>query len=229
LFCHIEQSSEARRVLIPQFDEVEATTMNIDDVRRHTTDELFDSFEAMHKQVVESRDADRKRAIMRHNKATNVQEANFEVGDFVLVGIACRNKVHKLALRWQGPARVIDLDPHNQVYHVQMMGELKTLRIHADRLRFYSDHLLEVTEELTSHVDQERERYYVIEELRAARRQGTEGVMLQVKWVDYDDLTWEPAAVISKDAPEMYYEFTNALEDQDLKQELKRHMHRAPA
>jgi Chromo (CHRromatin Organisation MOdifier) domain len=80
----------------------------------------------------------------------------------------------------------------------------KRKKVHTTRVKFYRDASLEVTEELISFLEYQDSILFVVEELIALRQVG-ETVLVQVKWLGFDDLesTWEPVSTIAADVPEI--------------------------
>lgn len=59
----------------------------------------------------------------RHNRKANIRAATLTPGDLVLVGIPDFRKEPKLSLRWDGPARVLDISDLDLTFQVQMLNE----------------------------------------------------------------------------------------------------------
>jgi hypothetical protein len=62
----------------------------------------------------------------------------------------------------------------------------KRKKMHTTRVKFYRDASLEVTEELISFLEYQDSILFVVEE-RIALRQIGESVLVQVKWLGFDD------------------------------------------
>lgn len=77
----------------------------------------------------------RAKAVAKHNARTNVQAANFQIGNFVLVRRAQR-KGHKLQFVWRGPRRLTAVKS-DWVYEVQDLPQAKRGTVHARRLILY--------------------------------------------------------------------------------------------
>ena len=175
----------------------------------------------LHKGLRERLVKSRQDAIDAYNSKTRIQEINFHVGDYVLVGLPEAKKMPKLALRWRGPARIIGQGDHELTFEVQYIGETAVQTVHANRLRFYADEHLNCTTELLEHVQDEAVEFYVVQEVEGIREQN--GVYeVQVKWQDSDERTWEPIVVLYKDCEEIVGKFVMELKDRKLRNRLRR-------
>lgn len=67
--------------------------------------QLQKAFENMHKSVTGLVSKSKARNIRFHNKKTNIQEVNYEVGGYVLVRRS-KNDGHKISFIWSGPKRI---------------------------------------------------------------------------------------------------------------------------
>ena len=72
--------------------------------QKHVT-ELRSALAKLHREVSATSEKKRAQARSRHNKKRGVEWANFDVGDYVLVGSVVRQP-SKLALHWRGPCCV---------------------------------------------------------------------------------------------------------------------------
>ena len=181
-------------------------------------DRLIRLLSRMHKEVHERRTKKRLDAIKRHNAKTSVQEVNVDIGDFVLVVKIGKDDNHKLRVAWQGPHRVVRAVSELVFECEDLISGGRSL-IHANRLKFFSDHSLNITEELLETIDQNAPHLQTVEELLESRfyepRQQYE---VRVKWVgfDYEELTWEPLAVMQEDILALLRKFLQQYPDQEL-------------
>jgi hypothetical protein len=67
------------------------------------------------------------------------------VGDCVLVAQRLQNEGHKLRVRWRGPRKVIRICS-KYIYEVLDLLTTHQSLVHANRLKFYADSQLDVTE-----------------------------------------------------------------------------------
>lgn len=98
-------------------------------------DRTQDALGDLHRDVLVLVTKSRSRAIAKHNAKTNVQEAKFEIGDFVLIPHA-QKKGHKLQFIWKGPPLVIRVKS-DCVYEVEDLVMHKQKNVHSRRLAFY--------------------------------------------------------------------------------------------
>ena len=110
---------DASLVVLLNAEEDPRVVKHTEGIDNKVLEEMQTAFERMHKGLLERMDERRKKAVQRHNAKTNVQGINFGIGDFVLVGIADPKKCSKLALRWDGPAKVIELGESEQTFLVE--------------------------------------------------------------------------------------------------------------
>ena len=167
-------------------------------------------------------DERRKKAVQRHNAKTNVQGINFGIGDFVLVGIADPKKSSKLALRWDGPAKVIELGESEQTFLVEDLLSGKARIVHSTRLMHYADEKLGITEEVEEHLHQEREEYWEIEQIVDIERKEDGEWYCSVKWKGWEEETQEPIKALYKDVPELMHNFIMNIKDKKLRNQLRR-------
>ena len=151
--------------------------MKPDEILALVTD-LKESLEELHKKVETSSGAEKARSRRKSEKHV---KANFEVGDYLLVGTTQFGEQAKTAPRWIGPFRVVAA-LSQWVYAVVHISTKTRQEVHANALRFYHDPSL--NEELSV------EEQLTFDE---ARQKRGEKWMLRVKWKDYDENTWEEA------------------------------------
>ena len=108
---------------------------------------LRQSLANMHLEVTEIREETR----LRTNRRRKAPVANFTVGDFVLYAIPQQHRESKLAFKWHGPGRIVDV-VSDYVFVVQNLVTQATFESHAQRLRFYSDQDLNVTTDLLNQI-----------------------------------------------------------------------------
>jgi hypothetical protein len=165
--------------------------------------------------VVEKRTAERLANINAHNTRTKVVDVQFAIGDFVLVGVADSSSrprhVPKLAVRWQGPCRVIRLDP-NTTYEVENLVDGSLDVFHYSQIRIYSDDSLHISELLTTAIasNEQRVKEYKIEKLLDLHFENKTW-QVQVQWSGYRTPTWEPADTIHADVPQLFQSFLKTI------------------
>lgn len=128
------------------------------------TRRLLHAFEKIHKDVSQSRSRKRQAAINFHNEKTHVQDINFEVGDYVLVAKRLSNADNKPRVKWRGPQRVARA-VSALVFEVEDLLSHTPTFFHANRLTFYADSKLDVTETLLDTMAHNNTHYNTVEEL----------------------------------------------------------------
>jgi hypothetical protein len=137
---------------------------------RKIISESIRALDELHTTVVEKRKAERLANSKAHNTRTKVVDVQFAIGDFVLVGVADSvsrpRHVPKLAVRWQGPCRVVRLDS-NTIYEIENLVDGPSDVFHYSQIRIYSDDSLHVSELLTTEIasSEQRMKEYKIEKL----------------------------------------------------------------
>lgn len=114
------------------------TVPNLQEARARQLIEVERTQEAlchMHRDVLGLVSKSRARAVAKHNPKTNVQSANFETGDFVLVRRA-QKKGHKLQFIWRGLRRVVAVKS-DWVYEVEDLILREKETVQARRLTLY--------------------------------------------------------------------------------------------
>ena len=143
---------------------------------------------------------------------------DFAVGDYVLTAShADRSKVRP---SWEGPARVIAVEPSGLVFLVQSLITSETKRYHARFLKRYSDASLTITPQLKEYIAFNSVGS-VIHAIVGHRRLPGGPWELQVQWAPDEDVeepaavetTWEPLIQIFKDAPIAVRRYVRLLSD----------------
>jgi hypothetical protein len=139
-----------------------------------------------------------------------VKVAKLSLGDYVLVAKVQEIFAGKLSLKWQGPFRVVEVmsDHLFKVESLKRIGnKSETKIVHSQRLKFFHDKSLELTEEVLRHVSQEKQ-LYEIESFLELRNNGA-SYDVKVKWLGFDDneSTWEPVENLFEDVPLRLHEF----------------------
>ncbi len=172
-------------------------------------DELRTALDLVHKDVERSVSIRRERAIAAHNKATNIINPSFEVGDFVLVRRA-NTRGHKLRFQWHGPCRVTSVHG-SLVYGITPLRGGKSERVHCARLLKYRDSLQgkPVSKKMLDLAETTEARYEVVHKILNVG-QAPDGLFFQVQWEglpDKRDYTWQPIADMYADMPVRVKEF----------------------
>ena len=168
-------------------------------------DYMIQSLDNLHRYVVGSRTRKPQSELERHNKRTGIRHANFQVGDFVLVADRESHSGSKLAVKWKGPRRVTRYDSQ-LVFEVEdLLNETRSF-VHANRLNYYADSQLAVTESLLDTIDQNETHYNTVIKLLGLRfNQDRKKFEVQCEWRGFaqKEPTWEPFQNMREDIPDM--------------------------
>lgn len=175
---------------------------------------LQTSLENMHKDVSEKVTNRRKKAVATHNKATNIVEPKFELGDIVLVRRAV-DRGHKLQFKWYGPLR-IDKVYSSLVYGVCKFDGSHSQRVHATRLIRYSapDENAQVPTEVLELADHTTAKFETIESFVDIEKDADKTIMVRVRWdglPDERDWTWHKITELYSDVPDMIISYLASL------------------
>ena len=112
---------------------------------------------------------------------------NFIAGDFVLVGIPEKKPNQKLFLKWRGPFKIVE-PLSSYVFEVENLVTQKRYQVHGDRLLFYCDSKLNVTEELKTQFAFDNATFE-IERIMEARQDTRSGDLdLLISWKGFSHL-----------------------------------------
>ena len=209
VFTGQKTSRSLLRALPPSEYFSARNTSEVDTRRLLQIELLQDAVEKMHSSVLETVSNERKRAILAHNRRTNISVLNLHPGDFVLVRVP-GTTAHKLSFKWTGPRRVLrSTGPHT--YEIEDLISGKSEIIHDSRMILYRNDMVgkEVSEELLDSARHLESSYQVIRNLHDVRTMNG-NVEIWVEWEglpDNHDFTWEPLTQLYADVPEMVREF----------------------
>jgi RNase H-like domain found in reverse transcriptase/Integrase zinc binding domain/Chromo (CHRromatin Organisation MOdifier) domain len=181
-------------------------------------DTLHQALEDMHRDVAAARSRAQQSATNSHNAKTNVRTVNFDVGDFVLVAEEKKRRGDKLRLKWRGPRRIVAAHA-DTVFDIECPLNKKIHRVHANRLKFYADSQLNMTEELLDTINSNDAPLYVVDKLLDLRQDpDTLTFEVLVSWLNYAsaDNTWEPLANVQEDIPVRLQKFLTSFTNRDL-------------
>jgi hypothetical protein len=172
------------------------------EVKTHV-EELRAALDAMHKAAsatsVKQRDLKKQQRTFR-------RIPNFDMGDYVLVGVPEPAKMtgRKLFLKWRGPFRITETKD-NYVFEVENIIDQTRRWVHGDRIRLYSDDKLEITEEIKKQFAHDNESYQVEKFLDCRLNPENGQLDLLVEWKGFteDDNSWEPLKNLFEDVPEL--------------------------
>jgi hypothetical protein len=162
------------------------------------------SMTELHQQVDVSRTEMRERARNRRGG----RPVNFDAGDYVMLASLSGRvagtggaSTSKLRAKWAGPMRVVStVGPLLYEVECLLTGDMHT--VHAQRLQFYHDASLHVTDEMLVQQQHDASGFFV--ESLLAHHRDTKGVWwLTVQWLGFEshDSTDEPLFQLYQDVP----------------------------
>jgi hypothetical protein len=169
--------------------------------------ELAQALHNLHKKSLETKKRLRDLSRASANRRRRTEETNFTLGDFVLV--ANPFQTEKLAAKWTGPYRVIEL-VNDLVFRVQHLLDNTTKLVHASRLTFYEDSSLNGKADLKRLKENlKHQDKFVVEKILQQRHNVSGNLEYLVQWQGFEpeDATWEPAPVIQEDVPQIVRQF----------------------
>ena len=187
---------------------------------------LHESLALMHKEVVSLSEKERTRHRTRQGRR---RAPNFGAGDYVLVGIPEPRAGQKLYLKWRGPYRIMH-SARGYVFTVEDLVSGDQKEVHGDRVRFYDDRFLHVTEEMKYQLTHDNSSFEV-DELRNVRlNPQTDELELLVKWRGFSEAenTWEPLHGLWEDVPTLVARYATGAQDTRLQALMRQHMEDFP-
>jgi hypothetical protein len=156
--------------------------------------QLQASIEGMHRDVV----PDEERSHVKDKLHT--QYVNWELGDFVLVARVSKAARNKLVANWRGPMKVVDT-VNEWVYRVKDIITGHEMVVHAERLRYYSDAMLSITQPLKEIMAHDGAGF-IVKQFGGVRYHSGEWQVL-VHWLGFEDdeASWEPFMKVYQDVP----------------------------
>ena len=149
------------RLIVPPSSAKPINLNELQVIKAMNVEDLMTTLQEMHRDVAERRNTRREAAVASHNAKTNVMPANFSIGDFVLVARRIENDGHKLRLQWLGPQRIVRIESDWEDEDEDLINETHAL-VYANRLKFYADSQLFVTQELLNTIDNNQPHYNTI-------------------------------------------------------------------
>jgi hypothetical protein len=157
------------------------------------------SLQDMHKKVIQTKSLIREQTRKQRNQKNKVKKINFGIGDFVLVSRATSQD--KLSPRWTGPYEILD-SVNEQVFVVRNLLDGTTAEVHAVRIMFYSDELLDVDSHIKDHLVYQNDSFMEVESISNDRViNGIRQVL--VHWRGFEEPTWELEESIREDVPNL--------------------------
>jgi len=167
-------------------------------------EKLQDSLAKMHRGIVLiSEDVRRKKRIQSRIFR---KEPNFTIGDYVLVGDPdpVKRAGKKLHLQWKGPFHVT-ATLNNYIFEVENIVNGTKRIVHGDRIRYYADRQLNITEEIKDQFTYDNASYEV-ERFRNCRlNSDTQQIEFLVDWKGFTqtESSWELLESLWTDVPNL--------------------------
>ena len=171
-----------------------------------TFQDLVASLRSMHKKVQDCKDKQRRASRKRRSSRRATKPINFEVGDYVLVA-KVKSKIRgKLDVVWSGPRRIRKV-VHDHVYEVEDLVDKSVALSHAERMRYYADDSLDVSESLMEQLVHD-DTGYVVDTIEDVRRNGDSYDVL-VHWLGFDvaEESWEDLFAMIAQVPKVIKKF----------------------
>ena len=125
------------RLLVPPSQAKRTVLNHIRIKQKLNFDALQHAVQEIHREVADRKTKQREAAIRRHNAKTNVRQATFTIGDYILVARRIDHDGHKLCMRWLGSQKVIRV-VSDWVFECQdLLNDFVSL-VHANRLKNFT-------------------------------------------------------------------------------------------
>ena len=157
--------------------------------------ELVAALSVIHEGVL----PDDERSNVADNRRREVN-INWGLGDYVLMARVSKAADNKLVAKWRGPMHVKEV-VNPWVYRVGDLITDNEWTVHAERLRYYSDSMLEVTVELKDIIAHNGTGYLIESIVDHEHRNGE--WCLYVNWLGFEELedSWESLRELHQDDP----------------------------
>jgi hypothetical protein len=180
--------------------ELESTVIS------QATEKLIESLNNMHKDIFNITEIER----MRHRQQSSRDRffPNFGVGDYVLVAIPEKQHGNKLTLAWHGPYRVTDTHK-GYVFSVENLLTNEIKEIHGDRIQFYSDNNLNITEEILNQLAYDTATHEIdeIQDCRINSNKTDIEFLVKLRGFDNVEDIWCPGFSVRTEKPEAIQQF----------------------
>ena len=149
----------------------------------------------------------------RRQRAKYDTPVDFDIGDYVIVYSAVRR--NKLRVKWLGPYRVV-ATINDRVFEIEDICTGKLQTVHAQRMRFYADSRLAITEELKNQAAYDDQ--FFVDKMVDWRETDAGQLELKVRWLGFEaqNDTWETAEAMFKDVPAITKAYLQGLSHNDL-------------
>ena len=175
LFTGREPSTPLDCIWNPKLDDYVSTSLSTEEMVDLVKD-LKHSLAKIHSTVEETRINKR----IQKNLKRPYPAANFTIGDYVLYAMPQQPYSGNLAFKWHGPARIVKI-VSDFVSSVENLVTKDISDIHAQRLRFYSDESLNLTDELLTQIAHD-DQGFEIEDIVEAKCDRKGLWSLKIRW-----------------------------------------------
>ena len=194
-------------IVTPTLGGVVSTPVDAEEIVTRVK-ELVAALEVIHESVLPDEE--------RSNVADNRREVNINwgLGDYVLMARVSKAADNKLVAKWRGPMHVKEV-VNPWVYRVADLITDNEWTVHAERLRYYSDSMLEVTVELKDKISHNGTGYLIESIVDHEHRNGE--WCLYVNWLGFEELedSWESLRELHQDDPAAVKRYLRSLKDED--------------
>ena len=159
----------------------------------------------------------------RSQQSHNRNFPNFGIGDYVLVAIPEKKFSSKLYFTWNGPYRIVDVFK-SYVFSVENLLTHMIHEVHGDRIQFYCDRNLNITEEILNQFAYDTAMRQ-IEKICDARMNSTnDDIEFLIKWRGFSDLenSWCPGFSVRYEDPEAINQFLNSFPEHPISAKIVR-------
>ena len=174
----------------PQNLTISFVEINTDEILK-AVEEIQSSLALMHKNVLEV--TTQERESQRVSLSRNRNFPNFRLGDYVLVAIPEKKSVSKLYFVWHGPYKIVDLHD-NYTFSVENLLTHEIHKVHGNRIQFYSDDRLNITEEILNQFAYDTSSRHIDKIIDARMNSTNDDIEFLVKWKGFTDFenSWCP-------------------------------------
>lgn len=163
--------------------------------------------------MVQRKLAERESSLQTENEKQLHELTKFKLDSLVLVQPREGKRAHKLAPRWLGPQRIVNISDNGTTYTLQDLVTTRNHDYHVSQLKEYRHDPLSDKTPLEIAL-QDHDHVYIVEQILDVKGdpKGLKGqLFFLVKWQGYEDTTWEPWASLRN--VEQLHEFLRHHED----------------
>jgi hypothetical protein len=205
IFSGMKPSHPLDALLTPLTKEFNYKPITAEAIENHVQS-LIRSMDEVHRKVNDSMKSNRQRKRSAAN--SSAKEVNFGLGDFVMVAIPKGKIRNKFQVAWNGPMQITE-EISDWVFKVETLDGAKSEIVHASRLKFYSETLDNIAEEVISDsLSISKQEYFQIDSLLDIRKV-RKGYEVLVQWLGFsdEDNSWEPIESLYDDVPLLLHDF----------------------